>query len=211
MAMMKTIKLIKKFIKKLRKKKVKELYKKYPEYDIGRGTYGSPEIFTWDEGATLKVGSFCSIAAGVKIYLGGEHRMDWVTTYPFSLLWKTGRHIMGHPMTKGDVIIGNDVWIGTEAIIMSGVKIGDGAIVGARAVITKDIEPYSIYAGNPTFFLKKRFDERIIQQLLMLEWWNFKNEDIEQILPLMLNTDIQGFIDKARQIKKAISPPQLDK
>ena len=199
---METIKLLKKFIKRLHPKRVKELHKKYPQYDIGRGTYGSPKIFTWDEGATLKIGSFCSIAAGVKIYLGGEHRMDWVTTYPFSVLWKSGRHIMGHPMTKGDVIIGNDVWIGTEAIIMSGVKIGDGAIVGARAIITKDIEPYSVYGGNPALLLKKRFDENIIQQLLFLEWWNLKNEEIEQILPLMLNTNIQTFIDEAKRIKR---------
>ena len=178
------------------------MQEKYPQYEIGRGTYGSPEIITWQEGATLKIGAFCSIAEGVKFFLGGEHRVDWVTTYPFSFLWESGRHITGHPKTKGDVIVGNDVWIGAEAVIMSGVKIGDGAVVGARAVVTKNMEPYAIYAGNPARLVKKRFDEKTIQQLLALEWWNFTDEEIEQILPLMLNTDIRTFIVEAKRIKE---------
>ncbi len=141
------------------------------------------------------------MAPGVQIFLGGEHRIDWVTTFPFNVLWKSGRKIKGHPKTKGDVIIGNDVWIGAEALIMSGVTIGDGAIVGARAVVTKDIEPYAIFAGNPAQFVRKRFDEKTIQQLLELEWWNYKDEEIEQMLPLMLDTDIQLFISEAKKRK----------
>lgn len=193
--------LLKKDNKKKSSKKAKGIHEKYPQYEIGRGTYGTPEIFTWNEGAKLKIGAFCSFASGVKLLLGGEHRADWVTTYPFNVLWECGRHITGHPKTKGDVIIGNDVWIGTEAIIMSGVTIGDGAVVGARAVVTKDIEPYAIYGGNPARLLKKRFDDKTIQQLLELEWWNLKDEEIERLLPLMLNTDIQTFIVEAKRIK----------
>lgn len=178
-----------------------DLRKKYPQYDIGRCTYGNPAIRTWNEGASLKIGAFCSIAEGVKILLGGEHRSDWVTTYPFNVLWESGRHITGHPKTKGDVIIGNDVCIGTDAVILSGVVIGDGAVVGARSVVSKDVEPYAIYAGNPALLVRKRFDEKTIQQLLALEWWNFKDEEIEKMLPLMLHTDVRTFILEAGRMK----------
>lgn len=178
------------------------LREKYPQYEIGRFTYGDPQILTWNEGATLKIGAFCSIAAGVKIFLGGEHRTDWVTTYPFNVLWERGRQIHGHPKTKGDVTIGNDVCIGTDAVILSGVRIGDGAVVGARTVVAKDLEPYAMYAGNPARLVRKRFDEETIQQLLELKWWNFRDEEIEQMLPLMLDTDIQAFIRQARRRKE---------
>lgn len=200
LTIMKILKSFKQVITGRRSKRFRKLHEKYPHYEIGRGTYGDPDICTWDEGATFKIGAFCSIAPGVKIFLGGEHRVDWVTTYPFNVLWESGRQIMGHPKTKGDVIIGNDVWIGTEAVIMSGVKIGDGAVVGARAVVTKDIEPYAIYAGNPARLVRKRFDEpTIIEQLLDLKWWNFKDKEIEQLLPLMLDKDILTFISRARR------------
>ena len=191
-----------KAIKKLVKRR-KGIQNKYPQYEFGRGTYGDPMILSWNEGATLKMGAFCSIAPGVKIFLGGDHRVDWITTYPFSALWESGRRIAGHPKTKGDVIIGNDVWIGTEAVIMSGVTIGDGAVIGARAVVAKDIEPYAIYAGNPARLKRKRFDESTILQLLELEWWHLADEQIEQLLPLLLDTDIHAFISKVKQIKKA--------
>lgn len=87
-----------------------------------------------------------------------------------NVLWESGRHISGHPKSKSEVIIGNDVWIGIESAIMSGVKISDGGVIGARAVVTKDIEAYAIYAGNPARLVGKRFDEATIQQLLELEW-----------------------------------------
>lgn len=180
--------------------RTKILKKKYPQYEIGRHTYGNPEISTWKEGATLKIGAFCSIADGVKIFLGGEHRIDWVTTYPFTALWEQGKHIAGHPKTKGDVIIGNDVWLGAEAVIMSGVKIGDGAVVGARAVVTTDIAPYEIYAGNPARLVRKRFDTKTIRQLLELEWWNFDDSEIARMLPLMLNKNIDGFILEVKRM-----------
>jgi len=199
---MKTFKSFKKSIAGRNFEKADGLREKYPQYDIGRCTYGNPAILTWNEGAALKIGSFCSIAEGVKILLGGEHRADWATTYPFNVLWESGRHIAGHPKTKGDVIIGNDVCIGIEAVILSGVKIGDGAVVGARSVVANDIEPYAIYVGNPARLVRKRFDEKTIQQLLELEWWNFKDEEIEQMLPLMLHTDVQTFILEARRRKE---------
>jgi chloramphenicol O-acetyltransferase type B len=123
------------------------IQEKYSHYEIGRGTYGNPSIRTWQEGTVLKIGSFCSIAVRVYIFLGGEHRVDWTTTYPFSNFWSAASDIEGHPVTRGDVVIGNDVWLGADSMIMSGVTIGDGAVIGAGAVVTKDVPPYSVYAG----------------------------------------------------------------
>jgi acetyltransferase-like isoleucine patch superfamily enzyme len=194
--------LLKRRIKRIAFRKFRRLDHKYPQYEIGRHTYGNPKIRTWNEGATLKIGAFCSIADGVDIFLGGEHRVDWATTYPFTALWEDARHIEGHPKTKGDVVIGNDVWIGSGAVIMSGVHIGDGAVVGARAVVSTDIEPYAIYAGNPARKVRNRFDNGIIEQLLRLEWWNFDDSEIKQLLPLMLSKEIDAFLHEANRVKK---------
>lgn len=199
------IQLFKSLGKRLRKigpERPKDVRDEYPQYDIGRHTYGLPLIVSWDEGTTCRIGSFCSIASGVMIFLGGEHRVDWATTYPFNVLWEVAGHLTGHPGSKGNVDIGNDVWIGTEALIMSGVTIGDGAVVGARSVVTKDIEPYAIYAGNPARLVRKRFGEETIRQLLEIKWWDFRDEDIEKLLPFMLDTDIGRFIDRVAGIRK---------
>jgi len=172
-----------------------------PPYEIGRHTYGDPAIRTWKEGTRLKIGAFCSIAKGVQIFLGGEHRVDWVTTFPFTHLWEAGKKYSGHPKTRGDVIIGNDVWLGTEVMIMSGVTIGDGAVVGAGSVVTRDIEPYAIYAGNPAQFVRKRFDDKIIKALLELKWWDLEDSEIEKLLSFMLSDDIEAFIREAKRRK----------
>lgn len=187
------------YLKKLKRfyflKKDVQLQKKYPQYEFGKGTYsGKLKIYDWDEGATLKVGSYCSIADGVQIFLGGEHNTDWVTTYPFNSLWKAAGHFSGHPKTKGDVTIGSDVWIGREAIIMSGVKIGDGAVIGARSVVLKDVNPYAIAGGNPALEIKKRFADDIIEKLLKICWWDWETKRIEIAMPFMLNKDINSFI-----------------
>lgn len=175
------------------------LQKKYHQCSIGRATYGNPEIHNLGEGSIIKIGSFCSIADGVNILLGGEHRPDWVTTYPFNVLWESGNQIKGHPKTKGDVTIGNDVWIGMDAIILSGVTIGDGSVIGLRSIVTKDVPPYSIVAGNPAKVVKKRFTEDIIERLLDIKWWDWEDKRIEKALPLLLNTDIENFVSAADQ------------
>jgi len=172
--------------------------KVYPKYKIGRWTYGKPEVLSWNEGTILEIGAFCSIANGTKIFLGGEHRVDWVTTYPFNVLWKQGRHIKGHPSTKGNVIIGNDVWLGVESVILSGVNIGDGAVIGTRSVVTQNIPPYAIVFGNPAKVLRYRFNEETIAALLEIAWWNWDDEKIADFLPLLLNQNIQEFISKAK-------------
>ncbi|MCP3928837.1 MAG: CatB-related O-acetyltransferase [Bacteroidetes bacterium] len=174
----------------------------YPQYAIGKHTYGKPRIYSWGEGSNFKIGAFCSIASNVKIYLGGEHRTDWVTTYPFNHLWESAKHIKGQPKTKGDVIIGNDVWIGDNAVIMSGVTIGDGAAIGNNALVTKDVPAYTIVAGNPACILKKRFDEETIHRLLIIKWWEWNDGVIENFLPLMLDKNINEFIKKAEDYLK---------
>lgn len=166
----------------------------YKLYEIGLWTYGSPKIYSWGESATLKIGNYCSIGDGVAIMLGGEHRTDWVTTYPFNMLWSEGAGIEGHPATKGDVVIGHDVWIGQEAYILSGVHIGNGAVIAARSVVTKDVEPYSIVGGVPAKRLRYRFSPSIIEQLQKIAWWNWPEEDIAAAIPYLLSQDIEKFI-----------------
>jgi acetyltransferase-like isoleucine patch superfamily enzyme len=181
-----------------------DLRQRYPYYQFGRGTYDGNDlrVYSWGEGASLKIGSFCSIANGVQIFLGGDHRVDWVTTYPFNKVLDAGKHIEGHPKTKGDVEIGNDVWIGTEAVILSGVTIGDGAVIGARSVVTKKVPPYSIVAGNPARVVRNRFDEETIERLLKIQWWNWSDEQIEKSLTILLNSDIKAFFQTAEDTVK---------
>ncbi len=175
------------------------LAERYPQHQFGLGTYGDLTVLSWDEGATLTVGHYTSIAPGVKVFLGGEHRMDWVTTFPFNVLWASAKHHKGHPKTKGNVLIGSDVWIGTDALITSGVTIGDGAVIGARAVVTRDVPPYAVVAGNPARVLKFRFDEVTIERLLSLKWWTWSQPEIEEAMIEMLSQEIALFLAKAER------------
>jgi acetyltransferase-like isoleucine patch superfamily enzyme len=170
-----------------------------PQYNIGRWTYGSPEVLSWGEGATLEIGNFSSIAAGVKIFLGGEHRTDWVTTYPFSVLWSRAKHIAGHPYTKGDVRIGSDVWLGADSVILSGVTIGDGAVVGARSVVPQDVPPFAVVFGNPAKLLRYRFGQETIRALLEIAWWRWSDDKIADFLPYLLSQNIRDFIARATE------------
>ena len=158
-------------------------------FEIGDYTYGVPDVHAQQQGAVLRVGKFCSFAGGVKIILGDNHRMDWVTTYPFPAFpddWQGVEDIKDYWWTKGDVVIGNDVWVGEEAMILSGVTIGDGAVIGARAVVAKDVAPYSVVVGNPARTVKMRHDEDTIKLLLELKWWNWPHENIKKHLRFLL-------------------------
>jgi len=166
-------------------------------YDIGEYTYGFPKVLSWGEGATLRIGKFCSIAEGVVILLGGEHRIDWVTTYPFSVLFPEAGEFRGHPRTKGDVVIGNDVWIGQEATILSGVTIGNGAVIAARSVVSRPVPDYAIVGGNPARVVRYRFPEPQIRALQEIAWWNWPRERIVRYLPLLLSNQIDDFIEAA--------------
>ena len=171
-------------------------------FEIGDFTYGKPEVFHFDNRTKLKIGKFCSIAGEVQIFLGGNHRIDWVTTFPFPSMvrWPEHLKIKGHPGTKGDVVIGSDVWIGQGAMILSGVTIGDGAVIGAKAVVSENVPSYGIVVGNPATVIKKRFDDDTIEKLLKIKWWDWPFEKIRQSVPLLCSHDLSGFIEFAESI-----------
>ncbi len=171
---------------------------KYRNYSIGRYSYcwGKLTLHKSTDMATLRIGSFCSIAMNVTIFLDSRHRVDWVTTYPFSDHFTEFKNFTGNLNSKGDVVIGNDVWIGWGVTIMSGVRIGDGAIIGASSVVTKDVEPYAIVAGNPAQLIRKRFDQETIDRLLKIKWWDWKTTRIRENMPLLLSGNVKEFVDK---------------
>lgn len=157
---------------------------------VGRFTYGHStiKIQQWGEGAALSIGQFCSIASGVNVMLGGNHRVDWITTFPFGHIHTDqlfNTDIIGHPATKGVVTIGNDVWLGTGATVFSGITIGDGAVIAAQAVVTRNVAPYSIVGGNPAKEITRRFADPIINLLLRLAWWDLPLNTIREIAPLL--------------------------
>lgn len=175
-------------------------YKELAGYDIGDYTYGRPIVhaFKGRGGAHLCIGKFCQIANGVNILLGGEHYAQRVTAYPLEFLRaKDGKPMHRNPKhatSKGDVAIGHDVWIGHGATILSGVTIGNGAVIGACAVVTRDVEPYSIVAGVPAIHLRYRIAPKFICNMLTLAWWDWPIEVIRKAQTLLqseLTVDIQ--------------------
>ncbi|WP_417458330.1 CatB-related O-acetyltransferase [Kordiimonas sp.] len=141
-------------------------------------------------GDRLEIGRFCAFATGTTFIMNGaNHRMDGPSTFPFPIFGESwGEHIgllMGLP-TRGDTIVGHDVWIGYKAMIMPGVKIGSGAIIAAGSVVTDDVPPYAIVGGNPARVIKMRFDETTIDRLLALEWWFWPVEDITANIPALM-------------------------
>mgnify|MGYP004530529031 FL=1 len=136
-------------------------------------------------GDKLKVGKFCSIARGAKfLFTSANHTMHSISTYPFPIFFEEWgldvTNITSAWDNKGDIVIGNDVWIGYEAIVLSGVTIGDGAIIGTRAVVTKDVPPYTIVGGIPAKPIRKRFSDEVISKLLELQWWNWPENRIKE-------------------------------
>ena len=147
----------------------------------------------------LIIGKFCSIACGTKFLFNcANHTLKSLSTYTFPLFYEEWELEKSNITTawdnKGNIVIGNDVWIGYEAVIMAGVHIGDGAIIAARAVVTKDVPPYTIVGGTPAKEIRKRFDAELIQQLLMLKWWDWSNDKIRQCLPYIAEGKINELL-----------------
>lgn len=159
--------------------------KRYPGYSIGLGSYGLPIVHDWQEGTTLSIGAFTSIADDVHIFLGGHHRTDWISSYPFPAFLEEARNIPDFGGTRGDVRIGNDVWLASGCTILSGVTVGDGAVVAARSIVTRDVAPYAIVAGNPARVIGWRFDEETRKALLAAAWWTWPEQEIRAIAPLL--------------------------
>lgn len=151
----------------------------------------------------LIIGKFCSIACGTKFLFNcANHTLKSLSTYTFPLFYEEWELEKSNITTawdnKGNIVIGNDVWIGYEAVIMAGVHIGDGAIIAARAVVTKDVPPYTIVGGTPAKEIRKRFDAEVIEQLLILKWWDWSTDKIHQCLPYIA----EGKLDELLAMKK---------
>ena len=143
--------------------------------------------YEWN-GDKLIIGKFCQIAAGVEFVMNGaNHQMNAVSTFPFYTLegWDMKPPAASDMPLKGDTVIGNDVWIGQNAVILPGVHIGDGAIIGANSIVGSDVSPYTIVAGNPATEIRKRFDDELIQLMLDFKWWDKSVGEINQLIPLL--------------------------
>ncbi|PMO38807.1 hexapeptide transferase [Vibrio sp. 10N.222.52.B12] len=151
----------------------------------------------WQDGAygevdKLIIGKFCSIASGATFMMAGNqgHRVDWVSTFPFSPE-VFGEDVQSGFERAGDTVVGNDVWIGSEAMIMPGVKIGDGAVIGARSVVTKDVPPYSIVVGH-NHIVRQRFDDECVAMLSEIKWWDWPINHIKQAIKIMCSSDVRA-------------------
>lgn len=173
---------------------------KYRAWQIGDYTYGSrngsPHIVYYGEPVKLVIGKFCSIADEVTFFLGGNHQTKWVTTFPFNVMFSEAGHITGHPFSNGDIVIGNDVWIGEAASIMSGLSIGNGAVIAANSVVTGDVPAYGIVAGNPARLIGMRFEDEQVKSLEKIAWWHWGIDKILENIDLILNKQVDAFIEK---------------
>lgn len=162
--------------------------------EIGEYTYGHFDVLCWSSDDSVQIGKFCSIAPYVKILGGGEHNKNLVSTYPLKHFFMNNK-LDPNVKTKGPTIIGNDVWIGINSLILSGVKISDGAIIGAGSVVAKDIPPYAIAIGNPIKIIGYRFEEDIIRKLISISWWNWPIEKIKENIEYFYN-NVEDFIER---------------
>lgn len=168
--------------------------------NVGCHTYGNPRLMLWSDKERINIGKYCSIAENVTIFGGGEHRTDWVTTFPISIAFNLeGAWQDGIPATKGQTFIGNDVWIGYGSTILSGVTIGDGVVVGACSVVSRDVPPYAIIAGNPAEVVRMRFSKKVVDDLMKIKWWDWSEERIITAYELMSSPDVDAFIDHAKK------------
>lgn len=143
----------------------------------------------------LLIGKFCSIADGVTFLMAGNqgHRLDWISTFPFYYAPEFAEErAQDAYLPAGDTVIGNDVWIGTEALLLPGVRVGDGAVIAARTQVIKDIPPYTIVGGNPMREIRKRFSEQQIELLLQLRWWDWPDEKIREALPILTSGNFEA-------------------
>lgn len=164
---------------------------KFEEYNV---------LYNYDfSKVKLIIGKFCAIAAEAKFIMTGDHKLDAISTYPFPIFqhgWENVYDVKDLPV-KGDLIIGNDVWVGYDSLIKNGVNVGHGAIIAARAVVVKDVPPYSIVAGNPAKVVKMRFDPQTIDRLLQIAWWDWDIEKINRHLSLICSLDVSR-LEKAK-------------
>lgn len=180
-------------------------YSYYSGYYHGHSFDDCARFLLPDEGVDkLVIGSFCSIGSGVAFIMAGNqgHRNDWIGTFPF--FWMPDVPAFAGAqngyLPAGDTVIGNDVWIGSEAIIMPGVTIGDGAVIGTRSLVTRNVEPYAIVGGNPARVIRKRFDEDLIILLLEMEWWAWSDDQLRGAMPILTSGDVAALYRHWRDV-----------
>ena len=160
-------------------------------------------FYPWSKDKLI-IGKFCQIASGVEFVMNdANHQMNAVSTFPFYTLegWEMDAPDSTDMPFKGDTVIGNDVWIGQNAVILPGVHIGDGAIIGANSVVGSDVDPYTIVVGNPAKLLRKRFDTELIELLLRFKWWDKSIDEINKLIPFLTYSELDKVKD---EIKKRI-------
>ncbi|TWA68632.1 chloramphenicol O-acetyltransferase type B [Azospirillum baldaniorum] len=170
-------------------------YSYYSGYYHGHSFDDCARFLLPDEGVDrLVIGSFCSIGSGAAFIMAGNqgHRNDWISTFPFFWMPEVPSFVGARNGYRqaGDTVIGNDVWIGSEAIVMPGVTIGDGAVIGTRALVTRDVEPYAIVGGNPARVIRKRFDDDLIALLLEMRWWDWSDDQLQGAMPILTSGDV---------------------
>lgn len=161
---------------------------------MNTATYGNPEVR--GDISDVHIGKYCSIAQGVIFDCGMHHNMKFATTFPFNAIYPEAKHLQGHPVSRGDINIGNDVWIGEGALVFGGVRIHNGAVIGARAVVTKDVMPYSVVVGSPAREVKRRFDWETIEKLQLLKWWDWNDTHIKENLLLLMSENVKELLTK---------------
>jgi acetyltransferase-like isoleucine patch superfamily enzyme len=166
-----------------------------PGVEIGRHTYGltKESFFVPHENVPVRIGSFCSIGPDVLFICAAEHRVDTATTFPIQFANGKIRNANG-TAGKGPITVGHDVWIGARCIVLSGVTIGNGAVLGAGSIVTRDIPPYAIAVGNPARTIRYRFAPDVIRRLQSLEWWNWSDDLIGERVELLTATDVDRFL-----------------
>lgn len=180
-----------------------ERLRKQGRIKIGTHTdaYSLPTIrhFIMDD-TKIEIGDYCSLSPEAYVYLGGRHKLDAVTTYPHRILWNMeGAGKDGFPTPTGDTFIGSDVWLCPGSQVMSGVRIGHGAIIGVGSVVTKDVPDFAVVAGNPARVIKYRFSEEQCKALLHISWWDWPEDEVRLAVPYLADSDIDGFIAYARE------------
>jgi acetyltransferase-like isoleucine patch superfamily enzyme len=163
-------------------------------------THGEPRVIVYrgDAPHEVHIGSYCSIAEDVQFLVGGNHHPEWVSTFPFRAVFGLpGEFEDGQPASRGPITIGNDVWIGLGALILSGVTIGDGAVVAAGALVTKDVRPYAIVGGNPAREIRRRFSDEQVEALLEARWWEWPEEELVSIADILNGENVDALLDYA--------------
>jgi len=164
---------------------------------VGVGTYGVPRLLGFTKRESLVIGKYCSFARDVT-FAFNVHHAKWLASYPLEMYFTQGRSSESS-YSKGSLVIGNDVWIGHVAFIMSGITIGDGAVVGACSVVTKDIPPYAIVVGNPAKVAGYRFDNRQIEFFLKTKWWDWSEEKIGRFMKILCSGNFDEFVSKVTE------------